>query len=89
MASNLHAILLLLACSNCGVPMWIIAFVLDRPVIGRILTHIGEPTEVRPVWPARGPPQAALEFDQVDQTVGKDVRQEMDQTANDRDDTWE
>lgn len=43
-----------LACPNCGEPMRIIAFILDRPVIERILTHIGEPTEAPKVWPARG-----------------------------------
>jgi len=78
-----------LACPNCGEPMRIIAFILDCPVIERILTHIGEPVEAPKVWPARGPPQAALEFDQVDQTVGQDGWPEMDQTAGDGDDTWE
>ena len=33
-----------LLCSHCGEPMRIIAFVLDGPVIERILDHIGEPT---------------------------------------------
>ncbi len=42
----------------------------DRQALERILTHIGEPAEAPEVMPARGPPQAELEFDQVDQTAG-------------------
>ena len=34
---------LLLLCPRCGQPMRIIAFVLDLPVIERVLDHIGEP----------------------------------------------
>ena len=41
-----------LACPNCGEPMWIIAFIPDRPVIERILTHIGEPKTPPEVLPA-------------------------------------
>ena len=33
-----------LLCPKCGEPMRIIAFVLDPPVIERILNHIGEPS---------------------------------------------
>jgi len=33
-----------LRCPKCGAPMRIIAFVLDPPVITRILAHIGDPT---------------------------------------------
>ena len=78
-----------LACPRCGEPMRIIAFILDRSVIERILTHIVEPTEAPEVLPARGPPQAELGFGQVDQTVGQDAWPEMDQTARDGGDTWE
>jgi hypothetical protein len=76
-----------LVCPRCGEPMRIIAFVLDPPVIERILTHIGEPTEAPPLGPARGPPQAELGFDSVDPTTGLDPWPEMDQTAGD--DTWD
>ncbi len=76
-----------LLCPQCGKPMRIIAFILDRPVIERILTHIGEPTEAPRVRPARGPPQAELGYDQVDQTVGQDPWPEIDQTAGG--DTWD
>ena len=44
--------------------MRIIAFVLDPPVIERILHHIGEPTEPPQVLPARSPPQGEMAFDQ-------------------------
>ena len=78
-----------LACPNCGEPMRIIAFILDRPVIERTLDHIGEPTTPPEVLPARGPPQAELGFAQVDQTVGQDAWPDMDQTTGDGCDTWE
>ena len=42
--------------------MRIIAFVLDPPVIERILTHIGEPTTAPIVLPARSPPQSEMAF---------------------------
>jgi len=32
-------------CPHCRAPMRLIAFILDPPVIERILVHIGEPTE--------------------------------------------
>ena len=46
-------------------PLRINAFVLDPPVIERILEHINEPTTPPLLRPARGPPQAAFEFDQA------------------------
>jgi hypothetical protein len=48
---------LLLSYPKCGKPMRIIEFVLERPVIGRILAHIGEPTRPPAVRPARPLPQ--------------------------------
>jgi hypothetical protein len=65
--------------------MRIIAFVLERPVIERILDHIGEPTMPPTVLPARSPPQGELRFDQ---TSGPGDWPEMDQTAG-RSDGWE
>jgi hypothetical protein len=65
-------------CPKCGKPMRIIAFVLERPVIERILEHIGEPTRPPAVRPARPPPQGEFQFDQ---TLGPDDWPEMDQTA--------
>ena len=44
--------------------MRIIAFITEKPLIERILAHIGEPYAPSAVLPARGPPQAEFEFDQ-------------------------
>jgi len=74
-----------LSCPRCGQPMRIIAFVLDPPVIQRILGHIGEPTTPPAVSPARSPPQVEINFDQA---VGADGWPEIDQTAGAQDDTW-
>ncbi len=74
-----------LLCPRCGEPMRIIAFVLDPPVIERILTHIGQPTAPPMILPARSPPQAETDFDQV---AGSVEWPEMDQTAGD-DSTWD
>ncbi len=65
--------------------MRIIAFVLDRPVIERILEHIGEPPEPPVVLPARSPPQGELPFDQ---TPGGGDWPDMDQSAS-QGDGWE
>ena len=75
-----------LRCPKCGEPMRIIAFVLDRPVIERILEHIGEATQPPVVLPARSPPQLAFGFDP---TPATDDWPEMDQTAGQRADGWE
>jgi hypothetical protein len=75
-----------LACPRCGEPMRIIAFIVDRSQVERILTHIGEPVEAPEVLPARGPPQAELEFAQA----GSAERwPEVDQTAGAGGETWE
>lgn len=74
-----------LRCPKCGEPMRIIAFVLDRPVIERILEHIGEPTQPPVVLPARSPPQGELPFDQ---TPGGGDWPDMDQSAG-QGDGWE
>ena len=39
-----------LVCTRCGAPMCVIAFILDPPVVERILGHIGEPTEAPAVF---------------------------------------
>ncbi|MBD3222022.1 hypothetical protein GF314_12355, partial [bacterium] len=44
-----------LSCPRCGEPMRIIAFIMDPPVIARILGHIGDPVEAPAVLPARSP----------------------------------
>jgi hypothetical protein len=73
-----------LRCPKCGEPMRIIAFVLDRPTIERILDHLGEPTQPPRVLPARSPPQLAFGFDQTPATTDWP---EMDQTGG-TDDGW-
>jgi hypothetical protein len=65
-------------CPRCGEPMKILAFILEREVIVRILRHIGEDADPPPVPPARPPPQFALEFAQ---TTGPVTWPEIDQTT--------
>jgi len=67
-----------LQCPRCGGAMRILAFILEREVIARILQHIGEDTEPPAVLPARGPPQGAFEFDQ---TGSGEEWAEVDQTG--------
>jgi hypothetical protein len=76
-----------LVCPRCGEPMRIIAFVLDPPVIERILTHIGEPTTPPAVLPPRAPPQAELGFELGDSPAGETAWPEIDQTGGQ--DSWE
>jgi hypothetical protein len=66
--------------------MRIIAFIQDPPVIERILHHIGEPTQLPEVLPARAPPQAEMDFAQG---TGLGDWPEMDQTAGGGDDGWD
>jgi hypothetical protein len=70
-----------LLCPRCGQPMRLIAFILDPPVIERILTHIGEPVTPPAVLPARAPPQAELEFEPADPSAGPTAWPEIDQTG--------
>ncbi len=41
-------------CPNCGGELKIIAAILDRPVIEKILTHLGLQARAPPLAPARG-----------------------------------
>ena len=66
--------------------MRIIAFVLDPPVIERILRHVGEPPESPAILPARSPPQGELAFDQEG---GRDDWPEMDQSVGTTGDPWD
>jgi hypothetical protein len=45
-----------LECPNCGGDIRLIAFITEPGPIRKILTHLGEPLELPPVSPARGPP---------------------------------
>ena len=56
---------------KCGQPMRLIAFILKPPVVEKILTHIGDPTESPAVLPPRAPSQVDLDFDQVVEAMSK------------------
>ena len=75
-----------LQCPHCSTPMRIIAFVLDPPVIERILRHIDEPIEPPAVLPARSPPQGEFAFNQ---DSGADEWPDLDQTAGAAGDPWD
>jgi hypothetical protein len=45
-----------LVCPNCGADLRIVAFVTEAAPVQRILQHVGEPAELPPISPARGPP---------------------------------
>ena len=75
-----------LRCPKCGEPTRIIAFVLERPVIERILEHLGDRAQPPAVLPARSPPQLAFGFDQ---TIATDDWPEMDQTMGQGAGGWE
>ena len=78
--------------------MRIIAFVLDPVVIGRILRHIGKPTEPPQILPARSPPQGEMvasgaddrrkaDVGPFDQSAGQPDWPDMDQGAGPAGDT--
>ena len=64
--------------------MRIIAFVLDPPVIERILDHVVDPTTPPAMSAAQAPPQAELGFAQA---AGSGEWPEMDQRAG-LDNAW-
>jgi hypothetical protein len=76
-----------LLCPRCGQPMRIIAFILDPPVIERILTHVGEPVTPPAMLPARAPPQEELWFEAARPLVGQAAWTEIDQTGGQ--DSWD
>jgi hypothetical protein len=45
-----------LACPQCGGRLRLIALIEEAAVIGRILRHLGVPTEIPAPRPARAPP---------------------------------
>ena len=45
-----------LACPRCGGRLRLIALIEEAAVIGRILRHLGVPTEIPAPRPARAPP---------------------------------
>jgi hypothetical protein len=76
-----------LLCPRCGQPMRIIAFILDPPIITRILTHVGEPVTPPVVLPARAPPQVELGFEPSDTPSAQTAWPEIDQTGGQ--DSWD
>jgi hypothetical protein len=54
-----------LKCPGCGGDIRLIAFITEPGPIRKILTHLGEPLEPPPVFPARGPPADWGELVQV------------------------
>ena len=55
-----------LVCPKCEGRMRVIAFIEDARVARRILEHLGLPTEVPTVKPARAPPQASFDWSDGD-----------------------
>jgi hypothetical protein len=49
-----------LACPRCGGRLRLVALIEDSAIIGRILRHLGLPTEVPAPRPARAPPLPPL-----------------------------
>jgi hypothetical protein len=52
-------------CNLCGGNMKIIAAIEDPNVIKKILSHLGLPTKAPTPWPARGPPPAFDDHQQL------------------------
>ena len=77
-----------LTCPKCGEPMRLIAFIMEPPVVEKILLHIGEPTEPPVVLPARAPPQMDMDFDQVTQFDQGNDWPDMDQSTEATGETW-
>lgn len=48
-------------CPRCAEPLRVLAFLTEPDVTARILDHLGLPTAVPPIAPARGPPGDDLE----------------------------
>jgi len=49
-------------CGNCGGDAKIIAAILEKKIIEKILTHLGLETSPPALHPARAPPQMGFEF---------------------------
>ncbi len=55
-----------LSCADCGGRMRLVALVKDPTVVRRIVAHLGLPTALPEVAPARGPPQLSFDDDNWD-----------------------
>ncbi len=49
-----------LICPRCAGPMMVLAYLTERAVLDKILTHLGLPSSPPPLSPARRPEQAEL-----------------------------
>jgi len=52
-----------LACPRCEGPMTVLAYITERQVLEKILSHLGLPTSAPPLAPARRLDNEAAEFD--------------------------
>jgi hypothetical protein len=55
----------LLSCRNCGGKMELLAVILERALIRKILSHLGLPNEPPAIKRARASPEPYLPFDHV------------------------
>ena len=65
--------------------MRLIAFIMESPVVEKILLHIGELTKPPAVLPARTPPQTRIGFDKF---VEANKWPDMVKTADIAGETW-
>ncbi len=56
-----------LTCARCGAAMVVLAFITDPPIVKRILDHLGLPSTLPPLSPARSAQAAQRELDLVDE----------------------
>ena len=56
-----------LTCAKCGAAMVVLAFITDPPIVKRILDHLGLPSTLPPLSPARSAQAAQRELDLVDE----------------------
>jgi hypothetical protein len=54
-----------LSCDRCGGKLRLLAVILERAVIRKILSHIGLPSEPLTPTAARAPPELDLPFDEL------------------------
>jgi hypothetical protein len=61
-----------LTCPRCGAAMVVLAFITDPPVVKRILEHLGLPTSLPRLSPARSPLAEQRELDLIDEAPPDD-----------------
>jgi hypothetical protein len=60
-----------LVCPRCGSSMRRISHIEEPQTIVRILDHLGLPSEMPPIAPARAPPQQELDFVDLDELASE------------------